>query len=51
MKFGLVEWLGSGLVCAWVWVQTLEDLNETLFLANCEGRERFLIVMFSCCGE
>jgi len=31
-KSGLVEWFGIGLVCAWVWVQTLEDPNETLFL-------------------
>jgi len=32
MKSGLVEWFGIGLVCAWVWVPTLEDPNETLFL-------------------
>ena len=27
-----VNWLGIELVCTWVWVQILEDLNETLFL-------------------
>ena len=42
MKSGLVEWFGIGLVCTWVWVQTLEDPNETLFLpflvSNCSWR-------------
>jgi len=40
MKSGLVEWFGIGLVCAWVWVQTLEDPNETLFLP-------FLVLIWS----
>jgi len=31
MKYELVEWLGIELVCAWLWVQTLEGPNETLF--------------------
>jgi len=25
-----LHWLGIELVCAWVWVQTLEDPNETV---------------------
>jgi len=28
-----LHWLGIELACAWVWVQTLEDTNETLILS------------------
>jgi len=31
MKSGLVEWFGLGLVCAWVWVQTLLRTKKFLF--------------------
>jgi len=34
MKSGLVEWFGLGLVCAWVWVQTLLRTNLFFFLLN-----------------
>jgi len=34
MKSGLVEWFGLGLVCAWVWVQTLLRAKLLFFLPN-----------------
>jgi len=35
-----LHWLGIELPCAWVWVQTLGDPKETLFLS-------FLVLIWS----
>ena len=44
MKYEVVEWFGLGLVCAWVWVQTLLRTKLLFFCQifwcmNVEGLE------------